>query len=121
MKANNSWGSWVKLPTRAEMDALTDSSDGTLDNIIYYKKRGGIVSVIIASNALTDSNTWVTLGTLPVGYRPLRRIYFVGYNNNASETSKVGLELQILPEGTVQVWPFDAGTAVRGNCMFFAV
>lgn len=105
-----------------EINSLNSYSSGT-NGSVRYRKSGRIVDITIASSAISDYNKWITLGTLPEGYRPIVEQYFTGYDNSANTATlqKVALEMQIKTTGEVQVWPLVANSIPRGSKMFIAI
>lgn len=103
----------------SDVSSLNSSSSGS-NGVVTYRKCGKIGEIIVIGQSLTDYNQWVTLGTLPEGYRPIGAVFFVGYDNSASTSSpqKVALEMQIRTTGEVQVWPMVTGAIPRAHCVF---
>lgn len=63
------------LLTKIQKYIYGDTDRIELANGVYYRKRSGIIQVDIY-NTFTLSASWTTIGTLPVGYRPLHATYF---------------------------------------------
>ena len=93
---------------------ITTGSNG----VVAYRKIGKFVDFVITGTALSEYNKWITLGTLPEGYRPATVHYFMGYNNNAGATANASLEMRVGTDGIVAVWPFAANVVPRGSLMF---
>lgn len=105
----------------SDVSSLNSSSSGTNGSVSYIKL-GKVVEIIIFSSAISEYDKWITLGTLPNGYRPIKALYFVGYDNsaNTSTQQKVAMEMQITTTGLVQVWPLSANSAPRGSTLFIS-
>lgn len=107
----------------ADIDALESKfSSPTWNNDlaishIAYTKFAGIVTISNYANIGIDvpSNTWTTLGTLPAGYRPSRRIDVactVGYNANLSGV------IRITAAGNIDLWSNTAFTTSTAYLSF---
>lgn len=84
---------------------------------IAYTKYAGIVTVTHYANMQKDiaSGTWVTLGTLPSGYRPSRRIDIactVGYDANLAGV------VRISTSGNIDLWTKTALTTSTSYLSF---
>ena len=106
-----SWGNWVKLPTRAEIDALNSKtainnsavSGGTLSGL-YVSKVGDVIylrALYISPSSAISAGTDVTLCTLPEGFRPYATVYFGGTFTNASG-HPLGFRGSIKSDGVVR-------------------
>ena len=107
----------------ADVDALNSKFDGPAwltdlsTSSIAYTKFAGIVTVTNYANISMEipSNTWTSLGTLPTGYRPSRRIDVactVGYNANLSGV------IRILSSGDIALWSNTALTTSTAYLSF---
>ena len=90
---------------------------GLSTSSIAYTKFAGIVTISNYANIGIDvpSNTWTTLGTLPTGYRPSRRLDVactVGYNANLSGV------IRITSAGNIDLWSNTALTASTAYLSF---
>ena len=115
--ANNNWGTWVKLPTRAEMNALNSNSteleltDITASlNQVRISGKTGILT--ISGTPTTDIAAFTgNRIKLPSGFRP-----FV--NENFYSATKIGENVvvsqwQVLTDGNVR-----CGTLLTANTNF---
>lgn len=107
----------------AELTALNNKFTGPtwLTNLstssIAYTKFAGMVTISNYANIGTaiPSNTWTTLGTLPSGYRPSRRLDVactVGYNANLSGV------IRITTAGNIDLWSYNALTTSTAYLSF---
>lgn len=92
------------------------------DGYITYTKLGNTVSVSLTYKNNTTTAQWVTVATLPVGYRPPDNVYFCGYNNSATATTQTqALEsLRIDRGGNVQWWPYFQNHQCVASATFIA-
>ena len=107
----------------ADVDTLNSKFDGPTWNTdlststIAYTKFAGIVTITNYANIgiAIPSNTWTTLGTLPKGYRPSRRIDMacpVGYNADLSGV------IRITSAGNIEIWSNTELTASSAYLSF---
>lgn len=115
--SNTGWGSWRRFLT-ADDAFLTATSltlttanqtDYTMTSISAYS-RSGVVDVHIRATPVTSATSWVTVSTLPSGYRPPTNIYKdVPYWN--ATTNAQHLRLRITTAGAVQLNRGQVGSA----------
>ena len=75
---------------------------------LKYYKTGNIVTIYADYRATVSSN--ITVGTLPVGYRPKTNVFVSGYSSLAY--------LQIDTSGKVVYAPIDSGGWLICNCCY---
>lgn len=59
---------------------------------------------IYNANSTFAKTTWVTIAQLPVGYRPSREKYIVGFGSNSAWTSPTAVPCKIDTDGAIQVF-----------------
>lgn len=106
--SNGAWGSWVKMPTRAEVNALNSktqsglsSTSGTFDSWSTVKKNGNICSLSFRMTMTSAVSAWSAIFTLPSGYRPSTdtNLYLPVFLNGAISY----MQVQILSNGNVRL------------------
>ena len=79
--------------------------------------RSGMVDVHVQAKVTTASSGWLTVATLPAGYRPPVNIYKVAaYYNSASNYANI--RMRILPAGSVQLSLGTVGASYAFHDMF---
>lgn len=118
------WGSWRRFITAddafltANTVSLTtaDQSNYEITSIAAYS-RSGMVDVHVQAKVTTASSGWLTVATLPAGYRPPVNIYKVAaYYNSASNYANI--RMRILPAGSVQLSLGTVGASYAFHDMF---
>lgn len=118
------WGNWHKILTDSdpfvEMSQLTltqaNQTDYTMSSISAYC-RSGVVDVHINTIVATSATSWITVATLPSGYRPPVNIYKVESYYNAS-SNYANLRLRITTAGLVQLCLGTASANYAFNATF---
>ncbi len=115
--SNTGWGKWWKVMftedsfLAAKTLSLTTASqtDYTVTSVSAYC-RSGVVDVHLQITPVTSATSWVTVATLPSGYRPPTNIYKdVPYWN--ATTNAQNLRLRITTAGAVQMNRGQVGSA----------
>lgn len=120
---SSTWSAWQKMPTRAEMDALTTPTSESLTagtNITFATgyhnaatKVGRVVTVEFALTASDAIASGAQLATVPSGYRPSKQVRAVCYH-----TTGYG-RFAIEPSGKVQAYSTMAsGQSVIGTITY---
>ena len=108
--STSTWGNWIILPTRAEVDKLnTDINSHTVaitDAIIplYATKVGAILFIrALYVNPTTNiaAGAWTTIGILPDGYRPLSQTQYIGGTFTDSAAAVYGFRGQVTTSGVL--------------------
>lgn len=123
---NTGWGKWWKfmftddsfLKSKALSLTVASQTDYDMTTIAAYS-RSGVVDVHINTRPVTVSSTWLTVATLPSGYRPPVNIYKVdSYYNTSSNYANI--RLRITTAGLVQLCLGTAGANYAFNATFVA-
>lgn len=103
------WGKWWRYAVIDEAVFTTKEVELTIADQTSYEmttlaaySRSGIVDVHINTKPVTVSSSWLTIATLPSGYRPPVNIYKVESYYNAS-SNYANLRLRITTAGAVQL------------------
>lgn len=80
---------------------------------IVYKKGQYATLRIEMNNVSPSQRGWITLGTIPEGYRPYISINCVAIDNNANVISEIPLQLRISESGVIQFYCFDASKSYK--------
>ena len=76
--------------------------------VIFATKSLYSVTITITGLSTTINNwSWTTICTLPDGFRPWKRVDFVGYDNNTNDQSKALLPFRLNVNGTLTVWAYE--------------
>lgn len=78
-----------------------DQTNYTLTSIAAYS-RSGMVDIHVNAKVVTASTGWLTVATLPSGYRPPVNIYRVESHYN-SAAGNANIRMRILPGGAIQL------------------
>ena len=115
--SNGGWGSWRRFMTaddafltaRTVSLATASQTDYTLTSISAYS-RSGVVDIHINADVEVSATSWITIATLPSGYRPPTNIYKdVPYWNATSNAQN--LRMRITTAGAVQLNRGQVGSA----------
>lgn len=118
------WGKWWRyavideavFTTREVTLTIADQTNYEMTTIAAYS-RSGIVDVHINTRPTTVSSSWLTVATLPSGYRPPVNIYKVeSYYNTSSNYAN--LRLRITTAGAVQLCLGTAGANYAFHATF---
>lgn len=118
------WGKWWRyavideavFTTREVTLTIADQTSYEMTTIAAYS-RSGIVDVHINTRPTTVSSSWLTVATLPSGYRPPVNIYKVESYYNAS-SNYANLRLRITTAGLVQLCLGTASANYAFNATF---
>ena len=118
------WGKWWRyavideavFTTREVALTIADQTNYDMTTIAAYS-RSGIVDVHINTKPATVSSSWLTIATLPSGYRPPTNIYKVeSYYNSGSNYAN--LRMRIHTNGSVQLCLGTAGANYAFHATF---
>lgn len=123
---NTGWGKWWKfmftddsfLKPKELSLTVASQTDYDMTTVAAYS-RSGVVDVHINTRPVTVSSSWLTVATLPSGYRPPVNIYKVDSYYNAS-SNYANLRLRITTAGLVQLCLGTAGANHAFNATFVA-
>ena len=122
--SNGGWGSWRRFLTADDSFLTTKTLSLTTADQTSYEmttlaaySRSGIVDVHINTRPATVSSSWLTVATLPSGYRPPVNIYKVESYYNAS-SNYANLRLRITTAGDVQLCLGTAGANYAFHATF---
>lgn len=120
------WGKWWRYAVinddflAAKTLSLTaaNQSNYEITSIEAYS-RSGMVDVHVQAKVTTVSSGWLTVATLPAGYRPPVNTYKVAaYYNSTSNYANI--RMRILPAGSVQLSLGTAGASYAFHDTFVA-
>lgn len=105
-RINNVWSEWSEFvttrTTHKEISITTNTQNNyTLNNFVVLFKNG-IVDVNLSVTVIATSTSWITIGTLPVGYRPITTAYKDAPYLDASKNYK-HLRIKVNTNGTIQL------------------
>ena len=92
--SGGTWSSWVKMPTRAEIDALTAVTEGTITSShtlltgqCKLAKVGKVVTLTMGMQFTSAVSNYSIIATLPSGFRPIAQVWSSFNNFNYDITS----------------------------------
>lgn len=96
------------------------SSSGTYGTLNARRIAGMVFVWFNGVSASMTRGQWVSVGTLPEGYRPVDEINGMGVNNATSASSSAPLMYRINTSGVVAVWAYSGTGNVQAmfNCSF---
>lgn len=96
------------------------SSTGTYGTLNARRIAGMVFVWFNGASASMTRGQWVTVGTLPEGYRPVDNINGMGVNNAVTSSSSAPLMYRINSSGVVAVWAYSGTGNVQAmfNCSF---
>lgn len=97
-----SMANMITPPLFTETGTITEGNYTLATKSVY--KYGNVVTVHLESNAQIQptSNAWVSLGTLPEGFRPPAQMDYAG-TNNVNDTY---IHVRIYPNGNIAYYGF---------------
>lgn len=109
------------LDSKQAATVNTTSSTSTYGTL-SAREVSGVVSVWFSGvTASYTTGAWVTVGTLPDGFRPVDRINGLGVNNSSTNSSTAPIMYRINTDGTVAVWVYSnisGNVQALFNCSF---
>lgn len=96
------------------------SSSGSYGTLNARRIAGMVFVWFNGVSASMTRGQWVSVGTLPEGYRPVDEINGMGVNNATSASSSAPLMYRINTSGVVAVWAYSGTGNVQAmfNCSF---
>lgn len=109
------------LDSKQEVTVNTTSSTSTYGTL-SAREVSGVVSVSFSGKAVAyTTGKWVTVGTLPAGFRPADRVNGLGVNNTSYSSTTAAIMYRISTDGTVAVWVYSnisGNVQAHFNCSF---
>ena len=91
----------------------------TDDTYFTLKKTGGVITLSIYCKLAEGgaSSGWVTIGTIPTGFRPTDAIYAIGFNYEGTGITDTHV-IRITTAGTIQVIGLENGEFCASNITY---
>ena len=98
----------------SNLDTITHISENGIVTNGYVVAYGSMVCIQMGGVSVNTLNSWITIGTLPVGLRPKRSIYCTGFMSSNTDVACMA----ILTDGQVQL--YSNKSSFYGTATFIA-